>query len=474
MNRLGLCFVFAMAIAGLQLLHAQSLPASQPEPQFVVALFRHGVRAPLKEFADHANDYAGQCWPAKPSDWGAKHWGDLTAHGQLLAVHVGEYYSDRYRNSLPPPFRVFLWTDVDDRTLATAEALATGFRKRGVAPKDVMVASRPVTVRPDKDADRDPDPLFHPFKAGCGTPERYRLDAIARFINIQWADWAKRDDRFAQLSRVLACPTEKCTKTCTPLERVQDVATAWAKGEERKSPIKWKSTSPDHPGLFPYGSSASEAFLLEYANHMLVGWGNVSPPNPAAKQYLAAMMGLHEFYFDKTERDSYLALIDGSNVVREISDQLNRQAGRATRGQCPRGDKDARFIGLVGHDTNLATVGALLNIHWSFSGMPPEFGMRDLPNDDALPAGALVFELYKQSGVYSIRVVYITQSPRQMYDGGSGELFPLLARCTINNKEKYPCDLSLDEFNDLVAGALGKDNYFLTTCSTDGKEQLCK
>src|SRR5262249_10627460 len=157
--------------------------------QFVAALFRHGVRAPLQEFATHSNDYSGQCWPGNPADWGAEHWGDLTTNGKKLATRVGEYYADRYRPALPSAFRAFVWAELDARTRDTAQALADGLHNKGVPRKDITVAFRAEGDRPTT----EPDPLFHPFKAECGTPDRRRLDTIARFINAQWADWAKNE-----------------------------------------------------------------------------------------------------------------------------------------------------------------------------------------------------------------------------------------------------------------------------------------
>lgn len=118
------------------------------------------------------------------------------------------------------------------------------------------------------------------------------------------------------------------------------------------------------------------------------GWGRVS------WAALQNMLKLHEFYFDVTERDPYIARMEGSDLLREISDQINRSIGGGKPlGNCPRGDAGSKFVGLVGHDTNLASINALLGITWDFTHLPKNFGMRDLPANDALPAGALVFEL---------------------------------------------------------------------------------
>ncbi len=232
--------------------------APDGELQLVVALFRHGVRAPLPGFAARANDHSGQKWPPYPSDWGAKNWGDLTKRGQVLATKLGSYYAGWYnKNAWPAGFNVFLWTDTDQRTIDTAEALADGFRK-GIPKPNVTVALMPINLLPAITV----DPLFHPFKAGCGTPDSGKLNEIAKDINDKWRSWLNTyKTQFDQLYAVLACPGFGCV----PLNQVNDTATAWRNGEERgSSPIKWTGQSK-YIGRFPYASSASEAFLLEFS-----------------------------------------------------------------------------------------------------------------------------------------------------------------------------------------------------------------
>src|SRR5262249_33713314 len=134
--------------------HSEQAP-DDGKLELVVALFRHGVRAPLKDFADSAKDHSKQPWPTL-DDWDAvgtgPAWGALTKHGWDLGNALGHYYAEYYRNKLGDPFRVFLWADVDSRTRNTAEALAWGFRRQGIP--DVRVGALPIKDRVD--------PLFHP------------------------------------------------------------------------------------------------------------------------------------------------------------------------------------------------------------------------------------------------------------------------------------------------------------------------
>jgi len=79
---------------------------------------------------------------------------------------------------------------------------------------------------------------------------------------------------------------------------------------------------------------------------------------------------------------------------------------------CPHATADSAFVGLVGHDTNLASVGKLLGLDWRFAKVGD--GTENLPRNDALPAGALLFELWSGSSGSNVRVYYIAQSLTEM------------------------------------------------------------
>src|SRR5204863_5776082 len=104
-------------------------------------------------------------WPRLP-DWNVppgKNWGDLTTRGQVLATGLGNYYAQWYRqNAWPKGFNVYLLADTDRRNIDTAAALAVGFQQGGI-PKPTVT---PASFSPNAKV----DPLFHPFKAGCGVP----------------------------------------------------------------------------------------------------------------------------------------------------------------------------------------------------------------------------------------------------------------------------------------------------------------
>ena len=68
--------------------------------------------------------------------------------------------------------------------------------------------------------------------------------------------------------------------------------------------------------------------------------------------------------------------------------------------------RDAKFIALVGHDTNIANIAGILDLTWTQAGYQ---------RNQTPPAGALVFEVRmgadKKQRVYTS---YLAQSPEQM------------------------------------------------------------
>jgi 4-phytase / acid phosphatase len=466
---------------------AASTPTCSPPDKslkFAVALFRHGVRAPLKDLgATHSQ----KPWPSPAMAWGADEWGYLTRHGcgavKVLGAYYGTYYS---KTAWCNGFRAYLWADVDERTLATAQALLVGMENAGV---DVNLDSLcpqkvdPCVQKYDACLGKT-DPLFHPFKAMCGTPDPNELKRIATYINHHLPEWFREfsypsGGQLGILYSVLACNNAQECKQ--PLRQITDRATAWSPPTATQtprptSPITWAGQFPASPtptpadGQFPYASTATEAFLLEYANGMPlqeVGWGHVIDEQTSSTDKLCKLLRLHEFYFKQTEREPYLAGVAGANLVREVLDQLNQAAGKPRR-ECMRPSGNSKFVGLVGHDTNLANVQTLLNVTWSFikdQQLPAD--LRALADNDALPAGALVFEL-RQTGTadYRVRIQHITQSLNQIRNPREQDkpYFVLTSCPGDDGNDVRPCEMSLVTFNKIAGQVIEKYGKFLSRC----------
>jgi hypothetical protein len=433
-----------------------------------VAVFRHGVRSPLPEFDDtNAGKYSGQPWPSL-QDWAGDkcaNWGDLTPHGATAVTLLGAWYGRNYSKAFGPGFKAYLWADTDERTEKTAAALATGFGASGVTVK--VESLSPAAL----------DPLFHPFKAKCGTPDPDELNRIVKEIKENHRQWLDEfADPLGKLERVLDCKNECETKTlaqtpgasptpCEPLSCLKkETVSAWGSPTPTprpSSPIIWQ-------GQFSYASSATEAFLLEYANGMPPGWGKVEVGQTGSAR-LSDLLKLHEFYFKITERDNYLARIQGANLLREIVDQLHRKTGQTSplNGKCPRGDGGSQFVGLVGHDTNLANLNELLNLTWKFKDNQLPDDTRGLPDNDALPAGALVFELRGEHPDYRVRIQYIAQSLGDIRNAPQpGDPYRLHTTC---GDESSPCEMPLGDFNKIAVDVIKNYGSFLSNCQ-NGKQ----
>jgi 4-phytase/acid phosphatase len=393
-----------------------------------VALFRHGVRAPLGDLDKGRNSL--KPWPTM-KDWGVDAWGHVTAHGLTAVRALGGYYARRYNAEWKQQgFRAYVFADADDRTRETASALVAGLHDvKGI---QVKLAS----------FNGDVDPLFHPFKAGVGNSKIIRpllkevADDIGRNADRWWSE-PNHADAIAKLRSVLACP-KPLLGGCRPIDQLtESVAPCdhYVK-EDCESPIHWK-------GKFSTASTATEAFLLEYSNAMpreQVGWNHAEPSQ------LGTMLALHEFYFDQTQRHEYPAQIDGSNLVREIRSLLNGGQGcRVPRGQ--------QFVALVGHDTNIANVGGMLRLKWTV----PSDDTGTLPAKDALPAGALVFELRRLKGEDYVRVVYMAQSPKQSRDAAGD-----VVRVNVSCLGLDTCRIPLSAFSRIMEHFI--DPSFLSAC----------
>jgi 4-phytase/acid phosphatase len=160
-------------------------------------------------------------------------------------------------------------------------------------------------------------------------------------------------------------------------------------------------------GPFSIGSTASEIFLLEYANGMpcnIVGWGKVQFDAPDCRrpgESFRLMQEIHTLYFEEVQHKSIVGKIQGSNLGNQILQALLKQV------QSP-GTSPSLVI-FSGHDSNIANVAGLLGLQWK---------LPDLPDNDTPPAGALVFELSSDaSNNYYVRVRYVHQTLTQLRTG---------------------------------------------------------
>jgi 4-phytase / acid phosphatase len=338
-------------------------------PSFVLVLTRHGVRSPTRP-ADSAA-YASRPWPL----WEVAP-GVLTPRGAALMVQFGAHYRQFYASlfpsmGCPSQGSLFVWADVDQRTLATGSALIDGMAKgcgvsvmHSTGKSDVLFDPLPTLGKADSTLSNAS------VRGAVGDAPNALVDAYA--------------SAYATLDRVLGC-----SDTC---KRISQVPTTI-------------DTDPD-TGLATLGGgldaagTAAENLLLEYADgQSSVGWGQVDGVT------LLELMSLHALKSHIEHESYYNARAEGSNLLSHVMATLD-QAATGHKSPDTRVPLSSRFAIIVGHDTSLSKFAGMLGLSWLMQG----YQLNDTP-----PGGALVFELYRPTNASAfVRLFFAAQSLDQM------------------------------------------------------------
>lgn len=350
----------------------------QPRLIKVVALTRHGVRAPTQS-------------SATLSQWSTRNWsqwpvprGFLTSRGARLVTAMWEDMRGRMLNlgllpdtACPPPGSVFVRADVDQRTRATAKALLEGLCPGG--GQGYAVSSQ------------SPDPLFHPVQAGSQLFDP--ASVAASIIASAGGDLDRlHEDNAAALTHIqnLSAPMtpEMCTRYNLPsncgLADLPNSITVDADGK-----------GAGLSGSLAIASSMAEIFLLEYGQWpgASAGWGQVDA------HVLREVLPVHTSVFNTVNRAPEVARFKGASLLSEMAAALD---GTHRDQRC----NAASLVVFVGHDTNIANVGGLLGVHWQLPGYP----------DDATPPGsALMLELWGNSAAKEVRIRFFAQEPEALH-----------------------------------------------------------
>jgi len=354
-----------------------SLDPAESDLRFVLILSRHGVRSPTLRI-DQLARFATDPWP----QWEVPP-GYLTPHGRLNMELMGAYYRAYYTSqgllSGRPDTdgsRIFFRADSDERTIASAQALAAG-----------LIPSFPVRVHALPQG-QPGDPLLNAY-------DTYR------------GHWNPGVVKAAILGRIGGDPrllAEEARPTIEALERIllgRDGAPPSGKVSLFDLPI---SVDVDE-NLFWQAYEIVEAFTLEYADAMPlqeVGWGRVTEAD------IKRLAPLDTLFFDLYSCTPYLAQIQASDLADHILATLEQAAlGRPVTGAI--GSPGGRMAILVGHDDNIIPLGKLLDIGWRVPGAAANL---------ALPGGALVFELRcaRGDGRLLVRTRFVSETLEQMRD----------------------------------------------------------
>ena len=396
---------------------------AQPKLKYTVIVTRHGVRSPTAAI-DQLGQYSADPWP----DFGVEP-GGLTKHGHLLMQQFGAYDREYFRavklfspgKGCSDAAHVTVYADNSERTRETAHALAEGMLP-GCDVK-VLSASEDTT-----------DPIFNPL--GAGLVKGDKTTALAAVAG-----------RIGDQPKLLA---ELYRGELEELARVSNGTPPGAGSPKRAwldAPITVTrgkgDTLVDITGSLRTASTLTENLLLEYTNGFSgkqFAWGRLD------EEGLTRLMVLHTAYADLARRTPYVARARGSNLLAHILTSI-RQAtsGKAINGALGKPSDAVLFV--VGHDTNISNLSGMLGLSWLLPGYQPI---------DAVPGGALVFELWQGEGAPFVRTYYSAQSLRQMHDAAPLTLQapPLKAPVFVPGCSALDC--SWPDFQRVVESAVDR------------------
>lgn len=343
-------------------LSAPALHAQAPmKVERVVILMRHGVRPPTKALP-LPEGTTPDVWPS----WSVEP-GFLTPHGALAVRRLGAADAAELRAQGVFPARgcpkVHIVADSDQRTIETARNW-------------VQTAAPGCTIAADHLAQGNNDSRFGPIEAGLVKLDPAQVDAaIAQGVGpggMAAIDAAQRP----LLTRIDAILCGKATTGCGL--GTQPAAITPARADHR----------PKLSGALDRASTVAQILLLEYGDGKpmaQVGWGRATPAD------IARLSALHALEFRLLARPLPVARANLSGLLPIIREGLT-------------GDTPVTLIS--GHDTNVANLGGLLDLHWQVPG---------LAQDDPAPGGAIVLErLRGRDGALYLRASYRAQSLEQI------------------------------------------------------------
>ena len=361
---------------------SQTQPAPAERLKFVLILSRHGVRSPTWSDA-RLNEYSAQPWPKWPVDPGL-----LTPHGKRLMTIFGAYDRLRFaeqgllsKSGCQEAANIYVYADTDQRTRETGRGLVDGLMPG-------------CSVEVHTPADDKAGSLFHPHSAV--TPAEAQ-NALAELTGHLGGDpralLAAYRLPLELMERTLStCAVEPCNRD----------------GRKKlfEVPAKLSFGEGDHiaelKGPLNTGATLAENFQLEYLEGMSgpqLGWGQLN------QDTVEELMALHAASSDFVQRTHAIAAKQAGVLLEAILRTLQQSIEqKSVTGAL--GVPQDKVVLLVGHDTNLANVAALIDAHWFIDGYQ---------RDDAAPGGALYFEVWQRDGTPDeVRLRYMVQTPAQM------------------------------------------------------------
>lgn len=329
------------ALAALALLGAA--PTDELRLERVVLLMRHGVRPPTKS-PPMAPGTAAQPWPG----WDVPP-GHLTRNGTRAVEALAAADAAAWRAAGlfgGGCIAVRLIADSDQRAIATARHYGAALQPR-------------CPFQAEHRSEGEEDRLFAPMDRGLATLDAAQSEravlAAAGPGGIAGVE-ARLRPALARLDAILCDGAAACGVGGTP----SGLRTA-------------ANTRPKLTGALDRASTAAQILLLEYADGKPaaeIGWGRASAAD------IERLGVFHATEFALLARPYCIA-------ARNLTGLLPLMLAALTDAHAP------AVTMISGHDTNVANLGGLLDLHWHVPGFAA---------DDPSPGGAIVLERLRDAG----------------------------------------------------------------------------
>jgi 4-phytase/acid phosphatase len=372
-----------MALCGATTLTAQSVDDTQLKQ--VIVFGRHSVRSPIAP-----SSYLDTVSTTPYPDFGTSGPGILTANGKTLETLLGTYYRLRLRqeglltgNDTDDANFVYFRANILERTIDTAKALAAG-----------MLPAASVNV--DHYGPTQNDPLFDAVGAGVS-----QVDLEKALAAVQ----GRLGGNGESLSTAYAPELALIRATLLGYAPVQSIVPPVPAGKIDVTAIPMDVTLGTTQTMINLGGLsqvvyAIDPFLMEYADGLPTGWGQLNATG------VMQTSRLYNLALDLETRTPYVATVVSSNLASHIArSMVQASTGNATPGSL--GTPSTKLIVLVASDTNISAFASLYHLDWILPGYSPDY---------CSPGGAIVFELRQslRSGAYIIRASYVGQTLDQL------------------------------------------------------------
>ncbi|MEI8354607.1 MAG: histidine-type phosphatase [Deltaproteobacteria bacterium] len=370
--------------------------SAETELLSVVVISRHGIRSPtssveiLNQYTERSEGFP--IWPPSANDPDLPE--NLSIVGQQNVARLGSWYRDFYadqgllpqRGSCPAAGTVFVYADVFERTLHTAEGYREGMFFSERTPGCGIQVAHSINLQ-------SPDPYIDTVSAGVCQIDR-ESDLAA--FNAKTGGSA--------VSLIAAYSAQLQMLQAVTQFSIMDLPTEIT----ATGPVAFASGT-----LFNVADTVTETFELEYAQGMpdkecatitgaqCVGWGAIPPGG------LYDMTKLHVMNMQLSCSLPSFAQAGSTNLMHQLVGTMDQRLS-GVKNPDMLAPVESKFTLFVAHDENLLAIAAFLGgVTWKAEGFQ---------QNDPGPAGALVFELHrvKPRGELVVRLFYLIATLDQM------------------------------------------------------------